>query len=208
VVSFILQPTFELQEDIPPRSPQAPLPVPGTVPGLIGVGYAVQKMAIPISLFASYYEGWIVRERDSRSVDSSCRRCLVATKSEADVRHGESETFGSANPIVHQGIANVFHQTVKLLCVLGVVEEIREILSGRHRVQSLADVFQFPGNPVRQARRSALESVGSPFQFSLSLFLADVTRRDRFAEGFRKRFDPGCQRTYGSFVHLRSLERQ
>ena len=41
VVSFVLEPTFELQEDIPPRSLQTPLPVPGMVPGPIDVRHAV-----------------------------------------------------------------------------------------------------------------------------------------------------------------------
>ena len=51
-------------------------------------------------------------------------------KSEVDVRHSESKWFRSANLIVHQGIMNVFHQNVKHLCVLRVIKEIREIVSG------------------------------------------------------------------------------
>ena len=41
VVSFVLEPTFELQEDIPPRSLQTPLPVPRMVPGPIDVRHGV-----------------------------------------------------------------------------------------------------------------------------------------------------------------------
>ena len=53
--------------------------------------------------------------------------------------------MGSADLIVHKGIANVFHQAIKLLCILGVFEEIREFLS-YDRVHSLADLIQFPGS--------------------------------------------------------------
>ena len=51
-------------------------------------------------------------------------------KSEVDVRHNERNWFRSANLIIHQGIANVFHQNVNHLCILGVIEEIRKIISG------------------------------------------------------------------------------
>ena len=66
--------------------------------------------------------------------------------SAADVRYDRSECFGSANLIVNQGVANIFHKTVKLLRILGVFEENREILLGRRRVHGLANLFQFPGN--------------------------------------------------------------
>jgi len=51
MVLFVLEPMFELQEDIPPRSLQASLPVPGTVLGLISVGNTVQKKTILMFLF-------------------------------------------------------------------------------------------------------------------------------------------------------------
>jgi len=57
-VLFVLQPTFELQEDICPSSPQTPPPVPRTVSGLIGVMQVFQKTAIHIFLFTSYYKMW------------------------------------------------------------------------------------------------------------------------------------------------------
>jgi len=53
----------------------------------------------------------------------------------------------SVNLIVNQGMANIFHQTVDLLCVLGVFEEIREFLLGCYRVHGLANIFQFPDDP-------------------------------------------------------------
>jgi len=53
----------------------------------------------------------------------------------------------SVNLIVNQGMANIFHQTVDLLCVLGVFEEMQEILLRCNRVHSLTNLFQFPGNP-------------------------------------------------------------
>ena len=67
-------------------------------------------------------------------------------KSEVDVRYKERVWFRGANLIVDQGIANVFHQNIKHLCVLGVIKEIHKIVSGRDRVHSLANLLQFPGN--------------------------------------------------------------
>ena len=68
-------------------------------------------------------------------------------KSEADVRCDESECFGGINLIVYQGIANIFHQAVKSLGVLRIIEEIRKIVSGHRHVHSPANIFEFPGNP-------------------------------------------------------------
>ena len=48
-------------------------------------------------------------------------------QSRVDFRYYEGESFGSANLIIHQGVTNVFHQTVQLLGILRVVEETREI---------------------------------------------------------------------------------
>ena len=52
--------------------------------------------------------------------------------------------------IVNQGVADIFHQTVELLRILGVAEKFREITSGYDWVHSLANVLQIPGDPVRQ----------------------------------------------------------
>ena len=52
-----------------------------------------------------------------------------------------------ANLIVHECVANIFHQYVEPLGILGVVEEIREIASSFYRVHSPANLFQFPRNP-------------------------------------------------------------
>jgi len=87
-----------------------------------------------------------MRVRDLQSADSFCHRFLVATKSGAYVRRIESESIGSTNLIVHQSITNIFHQIVELLRILGVLEESGEILLSHHRVHSLTDLFQFPGN--------------------------------------------------------------
>jgi len=67
--------------------------------------------------------------------------------SAVDVRYDASECVESVNLIVNQGIANIFHQIVDFLCILGDFEEIREILLGRHLVHSLTNLFQFPGKP-------------------------------------------------------------
>ena len=53
-------------------------------------------------------------------------------KSEANIGYDRSGSLESANLIVHQGMANVFHQTVQLLCILRVVEEIGNILLSCH----------------------------------------------------------------------------
>jgi len=50
------------------------------------------------------------------------------------------------NLIVHQGITNILHQTVKLMRVLRFFKERSEILPGRHQAHILANRFQFPGN--------------------------------------------------------------
>ena len=50
--------------------------------------------------------------------------------SEAGVRNEKNKSFGSTNLIVHQGKANILYQTVESLGILGVVEEIREVVSG------------------------------------------------------------------------------
>ena len=116
--------------------------------------------------------------------------------------------FGSTNLIVHQGIANIFDQSVESLGIIGDVEEIREIGSGYYRVRFLANLFQFPGNPCPQTLFSTLKSAGSLFQHSLSLFLIDITGTDGVEERFRKPFDPGRQRFYGLLIDFRSLERR
>ena len=54
VVSFILQPSFELEEDVRSSSLQAPLPVPGAIPGHVGGTNVLQKVTIFVSLFASH----------------------------------------------------------------------------------------------------------------------------------------------------------
>ena len=51
------------------------------------------------------------------------------------------------NLIDHQYIANVFHQGVDNLVILGVVDGIRGIASGSYQVHSPANLFQFPNNP-------------------------------------------------------------
>ena len=66
--------------------------------------------------------------------------------SEADVRYDQSDHLGTTNPIVDQGIANIFHQAIKSLGILRIVEEIRKIVSGHHRVHSPANLFEFPDN--------------------------------------------------------------
>jgi hypothetical protein len=57
------------------------------------------------------------------------------------------QVFWGANLIAQQSITNIFYQIVELLCILGIVEELCEILLGCERVQGLANLFQFPSDP-------------------------------------------------------------
>ena len=88
-----------------------------------------------------------MRKCDVQYPDSSCGGCHFVTKPEAGVRNEESESLMGANLIVHECIANVFHQAVEPLGILWVIEEIRRIVLGFYRVHSPANLFQFPGNP-------------------------------------------------------------
>ena len=89
--------------------------------------------------------------------------------SEADVRCDESKSFGNADPIFYQGLANIFHQTIELLRIPGVVEEVWEIISGCHRVHCLANLLQFPGNPMSDSALDLWECVLTVLVFSPSL---------------------------------------
>ena len=55
LVSLVRQPVFKLEEDLLPCSPQAPLPVPGTVTSARGVAHAVEKREVHRFLFAGHY---------------------------------------------------------------------------------------------------------------------------------------------------------
>ena len=61
-------------------------------------------------------------------------------KSDANVRCDENQPFESTNPIVYQSIVNVIHQTVKLLCIIGVVQEVCKVLLSCHRVHRPIDL--------------------------------------------------------------------
>ena len=49
-----------------------------------------------------------MRVRDLQSTDSFRRRVLVVMKSEVHVRYIGSESLGSTNLVIHQGVANIF----------------------------------------------------------------------------------------------------
>ena len=141
---------FELQEDIYPCSPQTPLPVPRSILRIIGVRHLFQEITVRIVLFKNYYTRIRLKECNSQSSGSSLCRCPFVTMSETDVRNNESKSFGSTNMIVHQCMANIFHQTVNFLRILGVAEKAREITPGCHQAHSLANLLQFPGDPACQ----------------------------------------------------------
>lgn len=131
-VLLVREPPFDLEEHVLPCPLQASPLGSGSVVRRNGVVYAVQQNAVYIPLYANYCtDSDGKREWDSRWIDSSCRRCLAAGKSDTAVRHSGSEASGlGANLIVHQGITNLFHQAVKFLCILGVVKESRNALLG------------------------------------------------------------------------------
>jgi len=63
------------------------------------------------------------------------------------VRCGGGGSFESTNLVVYHGLANIIHQTVQPLRVLGVAQELCNILLSCHGAQSFVDVFQFPRDP-------------------------------------------------------------
>ena len=127
-------------------------------------------------------------------------------KSEVDVRHYEDNFFESKYPIVHQGVANIFYQTIELLCTLRVFEEICKIVLSRHCIHGLVNLFQFPINPCVSGWTLNLGECGSLFQFLFPIFLIEIARKDGFAERLSKHFDSWCQRLDGPLIHLCSLE--
>ena len=97
---------------------------------------------------------WISGTTNSQSADGCCRgcpgwccRCLVVARSGVDVTFDESEPFGNANLIVHHGLADIIHQIVKLLCILCVAQELRNVLLSFHSIQSSTDAFKLPSDP-------------------------------------------------------------
>jgi len=85
--------------------------------------------------------------------------------------YDESECLENTNLIFHHGHTNVIHQIVKPLRVLGVVQELRDILLSCHWAQSFVDILQFPSNPRPSASTPDLGEGGLtvPVSFS-SLF--------------------------------------
>jgi len=78
--------------------------------------------------------GQTAEVNNSRSTDGRRCGCFVATRSEAYVRCDESEWFGSANLIFHHGLVDIIHQIAEPLRVVGVAQELRDILLSCHWV--------------------------------------------------------------------------
>ena len=66
----------------------------------------------------------------------------------------------SADLISDQSTANISHQTVELLRILGVLKELRKIVSGCDCVQGLANRFQFPSDHPTSDSVHDLEEYG------------------------------------------------
>ena len=91
--------------------------------------YALQMMVILISLFPGYYM-LLRKEQDLQSVGSSLHGYLAVVRSGESLEViSVSSLGGSANLVAYQGITNIFHQIIELLCIPGVVEELYKILS-------------------------------------------------------------------------------
>jgi len=93
---------------------------------------------------------------NSQSTDGRRCGCFVAGRSEAYVRCDKSDCFRSANLIFHHGLVDVIHQIAEPLRVVGVAQELRDILLSCHGVQSFVDIFQFPGDPCPSVSASEL----------------------------------------------------
>ena len=141
----------------------------------------------------------------SRLTDGCCYIHPVVRKSEALVRYDGSRSFGNTNLIIHHSLANIIHQIVDLLCVLSVVQELRDTFLSCHWIQNLADIFQFPSDLRASASTLGLNRVGLPCQFLSPHFLLDIVFRSRCAERFNESFDSVSQRFHRLFVDDRSL---
>jgi len=117
-----------------------------------------------------------------------------------DIRRDESKCFGSANLIFHHGLVNVIHQIAEPLRVVGVVQELRDILLSCHWVQGFVDIFQFPTDHLSLVSAFHLEKVGLLCQLLSPRSLLEITLRSRCTERFNKDFYPGPQRLYRLFV--------
>jgi len=73
------------------------------------------------------------------------------------VRCGGGGSFESTCLVVHHCLANIIHQIIEPLRVLGVVQELRNILLSCQWVQSFVDAFQFPSDPRLSASFPDLE---------------------------------------------------
>ena len=63
------------------------------------------------------------------------------------MRCDENECLRSTNLIVNHGLTDIFHQIIELLCIISIGQELCNIASGFHQVQSFIDDIQFPSDP-------------------------------------------------------------
>lgn len=91
-ILFIVQPGFELGEEISPGTLHAPLSVPAEVPSVGYVIHAVEKSEVRSLLIIGYYIKDEVEKRHSQRAYSFCHRCLVVMTSGAEVSHGRGES--------------------------------------------------------------------------------------------------------------------
>ena len=175
--------------------------MPAEVSGISDVIHAVKEDEVRVILGADYY-GWVGSWGENLQLtDGHCCRYLAVRKSAVCVRCGGGGSFGSTNLIIYYGLTNIIYQTVKPVGVLGVVQELCNILLSCHWAQNFVDVFQFPNNPRPSVSAPDLGCDGLT-QFLSPRFLLEIVLRSRFAERFYKRFDPGSQGFYRLFVDL------
>ena len=72
----------------------------------------------------------MIREWDPQFLDSSYLRSLVAMMSGQMLETMRVGPAGGTNLIIHQSIANIFHQATNPLSILRVVKGIHRIILG------------------------------------------------------------------------------
>ena len=106
---------------------------------------------------------------------------------------------GAGNPrtnlIIHHGVANILDKAAKFIRILGAIQELRDLASLFHASEVPKDIVKFPSKSHVRLDPGLGED-GLPFEDCPSLFLLELSLRNRRTQRFRKPFDSGYQRFY------------